>query len=233
MSISLPFSPVPRQAARHDGWSADCQRQFIAALCDYGVVRAAAAKVGKGHACAYRLRRAPGAQSFAAAWDEALAIGMAQLQDVAMDRALHGIAIPQFYKGEQVGETRWYDNRLLMFMLRQTNTRRFGTHAAEHDFVDEIQRVEAEQDDKRRDLIARTEAMIAQFDAIIAEHAAHGTPVPDELEDKRERLSDYLDQLRQPDTLRAEEENLNRLQKEGRLSARNVRHFRKQLGLGP
>lgn len=36
------FAPVPRQCQRHDGWTAERQRRFIAALADTGSVRAAA-----------------------------------------------------------------------------------------------------------------------------------------------------------------------------------------------
>ncbi len=229
MSTRSSFVPVPRKSARHDGWSAACQRQFIDALSTYGVVRTAAAKVGKGLACAYRLRAAEGAESFAAAWDEALTIGMAQLQDVAMDRALNGIAIPQFYKGEQVGETRWYDNKLLMFMLRQTHTRRFGPHAADHDFVEEVQRVEVAAEQRRQDLITKAEAMIAQFDELIAEAEAEGAPAPEGLAEKRNRLRDYVHQLRSADVGRA----LDRLEQEGRRSPRRAPYFRKRSALGP
>jgi hypothetical protein len=233
MSITPVFTPVPRQSDRHDGWTEQKQRDFLVALGDYGVVRAAAEKVGMGTACAYRLRHAEGAESFALAWDQALAIGMAQLQDIAMDRAVHGVAIPQFYKGQQVGETRWYDNRLLMFMLRQTNTRRFGAHAAQYDFVDEVRRVEAAEEAKRLDLLARAESMIEQIDGLSADYVADSTLVPDDLIHKRARLSEFVQQLRDVDTRRAKAADLDRLLDQGRLSPRHVRQFKKQMGLGP
>lgn len=133
MSIAPHFTPVPRQRSRHDGWSAEKQHDFIMALAEYGIVRAAAEKIGMNAASAYKLREADGAESFAAAWDKALKTGMAQLVDIAMDRAIHGVAVPHFYKGEQVGERRWFDNKLLMFMMRQTMTRRFGPDASKYD----------------------------------------------------------------------------------------------------
>jgi hypothetical protein len=40
---------------------------------------------------AYRLRARPGAESFAAAWDDALFQGRNRLYDVIMDRTLNGV----------------------------------------------------------------------------------------------------------------------------------------------
>jgi hypothetical protein len=41
-------------------------------------------------------------------------------------RALHGVPRPIFYKGEQVGERREYDERLTMFLLRWRRSQRYG-----------------------------------------------------------------------------------------------------------
>lgn len=70
----LDFDPVPRLKHRPDGWDAECQRAFIAALSLTGSVRAAARAVGKAVFGAEQLRRAEGAESFLAAWDEAMAM---------------------------------------------------------------------------------------------------------------------------------------------------------------
>ncbi len=163
MSNDFSFTPVPRSTPRHDGWSPEKQSAFIDALAEYGMVRAAVEKVGMNVTSAYRLRAADGAESFAAAWDKALQIGQASLADIAMDRAVHGVPVPVFYKGEQVGERRWVDNRLLMFMLRQTQTRRYGTHAAHFDFVDEVIATEKAQKAKQQKLYDDT---IAAADAL-------------------------------------------------------------------
>jgi hypothetical protein len=53
----LDFEPVPRRKARADGWDAECQRAFVAALSLTGSVRAAARAVGKA-----RLRGRPTAR---------------------------------------------------------------------------------------------------------------------------------------------------------------------------
>jgi hypothetical protein len=202
MSITPHFTPVPRQSSRHDGWTQDKQTQFIAALADYGIVRCAAEKVGMGAASAYRLRQCEGAESFAAAWDAALKIGMAQLSDIAMDRAIHGVAIPHFYKGEQVGERRWFDNRLLMFMLRQTQTRRYGRNAADFDFADEVLAAERAREERTAATLARAETLLEALEEMIdatdlAEIKDDEAAMRefDQLCDRRDRLTDLIESL--------------------------------------
>src|SRR5690606_21166321 len=66
-----PFYPVPLRS-RRDGWSAEVQARVLARLAVAGSVAGAAERGGLGRDGAYRLRRRPGAESFAAAWDAAL-----------------------------------------------------------------------------------------------------------------------------------------------------------------
>ncbi len=202
MTMSTDFTPVPRHNDRHDGWTDAKQAAFIDALYDYGMVRAAAEKVGMGAASAYRLRSAPGAESFAAAWDMALRAGQASLADIAMDRAVNGVAVPVFYKGEQVGERRWYDNRLLMFMLRQTQTRRYGPRASEFDYVDEVLATEKATLERQlavveqaRDMSDMLQEMIVNTD--IDETGEHGLTSDqiDELVERRNRLDRIVKQF--------------------------------------
>jgi hypothetical protein len=44
----------------------------------------------------------------------------------ALGRAVNGVPRPVFYKGEQVGEWRDYDERLTMFLLRNRRSTRYG-----------------------------------------------------------------------------------------------------------
>lgn len=67
---------------------------------------------------AYRLRQRGDAASFAVAWQQALTHAVHRLADAALSRALHGVATPIFYKGEQIGERRKYDENLTRFLLR-------------------------------------------------------------------------------------------------------------------
>jgi len=111
------FTPVPRKY-RHDGWTAERQRAFIDALAATGSVKHAAKRINMSPEGAYYLRRQPGAESFRAAWEAALDHGVQQLVDIALERAFEGVPVPIFYKGEQCGEKRWYNDRLLMFLLK-------------------------------------------------------------------------------------------------------------------
>jgi hypothetical protein len=79
---------------------------------------------------AYYLRRAPGADEFRAAWDAALDHGVQTLTDLALERAKEGVPVPVFYKGEVVGEKRWYNDRLLMFLLKHHMPSKYGADLA-------------------------------------------------------------------------------------------------------
>jgi len=84
----LRFTPVPLKA-RHDGWLPRVQFGFIVALARGASIDAAASAVGKSRTTAYALRNRPGAESFAAAWDAALAYAKRRrLADLGVEAAL-------------------------------------------------------------------------------------------------------------------------------------------------
>ncbi len=123
---TLPvFAPVPRHCQRHDGWTPERQRNFIEALADLGSVRAAANAVNMTPEGAYLLRRHAEAAEFRKAWEAALALGVQRLEDVAMDRALHGVEVPVYCFGKIIGTRRVYNDALLMFILRNRAPKRF------------------------------------------------------------------------------------------------------------
>lgn len=123
---TLPaFTPVPRERERFDGWTPERQRGFIAALADTGSVKAAAHAVNMTPEGAYLLRRHPKGGSFRKAWEAALALGVQRLEDVAMERALHGVEVPVYSYGKLVGTRRVTNDRLLMFLLRNRARERF------------------------------------------------------------------------------------------------------------
>lgn len=127
------FLPVPRQTQRHDGWTPERQRGFIEALADTGSVKAAAHAVNMTPEGAYLLRRHPEGDEFRKAWENALRLGVQRLEDVAMDRALNGVEVPVYHFGAVVGSRRVYNDRLLMFILRNRAPKRFkadGRHDA-------------------------------------------------------------------------------------------------------
>lgn len=119
------FTPVPRLCNRYDGWTPERQRGFIASLAETGSVRTAAHAVNMAPEGAYMLRRHPEAAEFRKAWETALALGVQRLEDVAMDRALHGVEVPVYHFGAVVGTRQVYNDRLLMFMLRNRARDRF------------------------------------------------------------------------------------------------------------
>lgn len=124
---ALPrFTPVPRKCNRHDGWTAERQRGFVEALARTGSVRSAANAVGMTPESAYMLRRHPEAKSFRKAWQAALDLGVERLEDVALERALNGVEVPVYHFGAVVGTRRVYNDRLLMFMLRNRSPKRFA-----------------------------------------------------------------------------------------------------------
>ena len=111
------FEPVPRKP-RHDGWTPARQVAFIEALADTGSVSTAAAEVNMTTVGAYQLRRQPGAEGFARAWEAALDMGVLRLKDEAFDRALNGQLVPVIAGGKLLGYRRRRNDRLIMFILR-------------------------------------------------------------------------------------------------------------------
>ncbi len=122
---ALTFTPV-HVRARWDGWTPDKQIAFVEALSETACVEEACRIVGMSPVSAYALRRRQPAHHFREAWDAALDMGVHRLEQAALGRALNGVARPLFYKGEQVGEWREFDERLTMFLLRYRRPRRYG-----------------------------------------------------------------------------------------------------------
>lgn len=115
----FPFIPVPSASNRHDGWTPERQRAFIAVLARIGIVTWAAAAVGMSRKSAYELLKRSGLDSsFARAWNEAQAMGRVNAIFTGVDRALNGVEVPYFYGGLQRGTRRVYDDRLLAAALR-------------------------------------------------------------------------------------------------------------------
>lgn len=113
MTDPIAFTPVPSTSTRHDGWTAERQRAFVAALAQHGGVAQAARMVGMTPQTANRLRRRPGAADFARAWDLALAIGRQRAWEEAVRRGTEGHVTPVTRNGRVIGQRRRLDNRLL------------------------------------------------------------------------------------------------------------------------
>jgi hypothetical protein len=175
----IAFTPVPRQTDRSNGWKPEVQLAFIEALADTGSVKAACKAVGRADFGAYQLRRHPEAQEFSAAWDAALAHGIRKIEDVAMDRALNGVEVPVYSYGKLIGKRTVYNDRLLMFMLRNRAPERFCADAARglnavdrmrqkrlkeawrQEWLAERRAQEPDIEHVRAEILARVQAMLA------------------------------------------------------------------------
>ncbi|MDP9422071.1 MAG: hypothetical protein M3Q19_04425 [Pseudomonadota bacterium] len=117
--------PVLRRP-RSDGWTPQRQRDFIAALADDGRVEHAARQVGMSVNSCYRLRRSPGGENFAKAWEVARAHAALRLIDIAFDRVIDGSDEPIFDKeGNRVGRRMRQNDRLHIFLMRAYAPDRF------------------------------------------------------------------------------------------------------------
>mgnify|MGYP006191398309 CR=1 FL=1 len=84
----LEFPPYLHKQPRRNSITPDLQRRFVATLAATGIVNQAARSIGKSLEALYKLRARPGAEGFAAAWDDALAWGADRLEDCALERAM-------------------------------------------------------------------------------------------------------------------------------------------------
>lgn len=112
------FVPVPRKNTVSHGWTIAKQRGFIEALAMTGSVRMATEAVGMSHCGVYKLRNAPGAASFARAWDEAVSLGAARIRDVLFDQAIHGIPETVIIGKKTRIERRRFNHRTMIWALQ-------------------------------------------------------------------------------------------------------------------
>lgn len=113
----IAFNPVPRLRKRRNGWTPETQRAFIDGLASCGCVARAARAVGMTPRSAYRLLESQGAESFAEAWDQAIARGVEALRWNALDRALHGAWVPVVRRGRIVSFEHRRSDRLAIALL--------------------------------------------------------------------------------------------------------------------
>ncbi len=125
----LLFTPVPLQRRRRDGWTPAVQRAFILTLSRCGVVTEAARSVGCTARSAYQLRARAGAESFAAAWDWAIEMGLDAMRDRAMERIAAIRERPLIRRGRIVGVRKAEDHRLLYLALRALDAEPSGRRA--------------------------------------------------------------------------------------------------------
>ncbi|MGX7895749.1 hypothetical protein [Tsuneonella sp. HG222] len=122
----LAFAPAPHVAARRNPITADRQRAFVAHLAATGIVAQAARHIGASLEALYRLRRKPGAEAFAAAWDAAAERGIDLIEDGALARAIHGEVRHVVSGGKVVVLETRHNEALVQFFLRNRRRSTYG-----------------------------------------------------------------------------------------------------------
>ena len=69
--------------------------------------------------------------TFAAAWDEALELGLNAIEDEAIRRAAQGVEEPVFYAGLPCGTVRKYSDLLMIFLFKSRRPTRYGGATAQ------------------------------------------------------------------------------------------------------
>jgi len=120
-SLSRPPEPVGA-AANGPRWTPRKIADFLRALGATHSVKAAAKSVGMSRQSAYRLRARLKGKAFDAAWDEAFHHSYHNLPYAALERAMNGTEVPHYYRGEIVGTSRRYDERLTVALLKMISS---------------------------------------------------------------------------------------------------------------
>lgn len=98
-------------------WTREKQAEFLRQLAATHCVSRAAKSVGMARQSAYRLRNRLKGEPFDIAWAAAFRRQYDVLAEAALARALNGVEVPHYYKGELVGTHRVFDERLTVALL--------------------------------------------------------------------------------------------------------------------
>ena len=123
-----------------DRWTKARMAEFLRVLAAEQSVAAAARAVGMSRQSAYKLRNRLKGEPFDIAWEAAFQHGYDALHQAALERVLHGVEVPIYHKGEQVGTRRHFDERLTTFLLARRNNvgaQRLGRYGAAAEFWSE------------------------------------------------------------------------------------------------
>ena len=111
--VEMPEPPP----ARHDGWTQAKQAAFLRALAATHCVAEAARSVGMSRQSAYGLRSRLRGEPFDIAWQAAFRCKFDALMEAVVDRAIHGVEVPHFHKGELIHTSRRYDDRAAIALI--------------------------------------------------------------------------------------------------------------------
>ena len=99
-------------------WTPCKMVEFLRALAATHSVTESAKAVGMSRQSAHRQRSRLKGKAFDIAWDQAFTQSYCNLPYAALERALNGYEVPHYYKGELIGTSRRYDERLTVAMLK-------------------------------------------------------------------------------------------------------------------
>lgn len=133
-SLARPYGNSPER------WCKGRMVDFLRVLAGSHCVASAARSVGMSRQSAYRLRARLKGEPFDIAWEAAFQHGYDALHQVALERALHGVEVPVFHLGEQIGTRRHFDERLTVYLLSARNrhgAQRLGRYTVASEFWSE------------------------------------------------------------------------------------------------
>ena len=128
------------------------ENRFLEVLAETGNVSQACQLAALPRQSAYDLRKRH--PDFQEAWDRACEMGEDALVDEATRRAVDGIEHPVFRKGEVVGYTTKYSDKLLMFLLKGRRPDMFREHSTPQ--LADHQQVSGNSGAKREQSVAAT-----------------------------------------------------------------------------
>ena len=135
--LAPDLDPDPDADPHPDRWNKPKMAAFLRELAACHSVVAAARSVGMSRQSAYRLRARLKGEPFDLGWETAFQHSYDALHQAALERALHGIPVPVFFNGEQIGTRQHYDERLTCFLLAARNrggSQQLGRYRAAADF---------------------------------------------------------------------------------------------------
>ena len=113
-----PISPPPSTDSEGPRWTPRKMVEFLRTLAATHSVSDAARSVQMSRQSAYKLRSRSKGMAFDLAWDEAFRQSYCNLPYAALERALNGYEVPHYFKGELIGTSRRYDERLTVALLK-------------------------------------------------------------------------------------------------------------------
>lgn len=108
---------LPEADERQDGWTPERQARFLRELGATHCVSTAARAAGMSRQSAYKLRNRLRGEPFDIAWQAAFRRQYDALAEAVVERAIHGVEVPHFYKGELIHTSRRYDERAAVTLL--------------------------------------------------------------------------------------------------------------------